>query len=240
MSDTALADDTAEQTGFESLFVTAQDGLRLHVRRYGTPAARRLPIVCLPGLTRNGSDFHELGLAFGRDASQNAETLVQRLAPELKSYLLAHIRPASGERPWTVEVNEMRVGDAEQTQAGKYQEITVRLDLRPPAGAPRSRCNRFLVAFASGTVANSRPGNRSGAGRISNSSGSSLTTTHPSASRHQWPRPTGSTASMIVCSHSSAMAGAYAPRVQVALVVVRTRSGGTCGDQRCHMNAPCW
>lgn len=70
MSDTALADDTAEQTGFESLFVTAQDGLRLHVRRYGTPAARRLPIVCLPGLTRNGADFHELGLAFGRDAAE--------------------------------------------------------------------------------------------------------------------------------------------------------------------------
>jgi len=70
MSDTALAADTAEQTGFESLFVTAQDGLRLHVRRYGTPAARRLPIVCLPGLTRNAPDFHELALAFGRDAAE--------------------------------------------------------------------------------------------------------------------------------------------------------------------------
>ena len=69
MSDAALA-DTAEQTGFESLFVTAQDGLRLHVRRYGTPAARRLPVVCLPGLTRNGSDFHELGLALGKDAAE--------------------------------------------------------------------------------------------------------------------------------------------------------------------------
>ena len=54
MSDTALAAEAAEDTGFTSLFVTAQDGLRLHARRYGTPAARRLPIVCLPGLTRNG------------------------------------------------------------------------------------------------------------------------------------------------------------------------------------------
>ena len=70
MSDTALAAEAAEDTGFTSLFVTAQDGLRLHVRRYGTPAARRLPIVCLPGLTRNGSDFHELGLALGRDATE--------------------------------------------------------------------------------------------------------------------------------------------------------------------------
>ena len=49
MADAALAPapDPAEETGFESLFVTAQDGLRLHVRRYGTAAARRLPIVCL-------------------------------------------------------------------------------------------------------------------------------------------------------------------------------------------------
>lgn len=69
MSDAAVAEAT-EQTGFASLFVTAQDGLRLHVRRYGAPAARRLPIVCLPGLTRNGSDFHELGLALGRDAAE--------------------------------------------------------------------------------------------------------------------------------------------------------------------------
>ena len=69
MSDAALA-DTAEQTGFESLFVSAQDGLRLHVRRYGATAARRLPVVCLPGLTRNGSDFHELGLALGHDVAE--------------------------------------------------------------------------------------------------------------------------------------------------------------------------
>ncbi len=64
MSDAALA-DTADQAGFDSLFITAQDGLRLHVRRYGTSAARRLPVLCLPGLTRNGADFHELALALG-------------------------------------------------------------------------------------------------------------------------------------------------------------------------------
>jgi pimeloyl-ACP methyl ester carboxylesterase len=50
--------------------VTAQDGLRLHVRAWGTRGGRGLPIVCLPGLTRNGSDFHELGLALGRDAAE--------------------------------------------------------------------------------------------------------------------------------------------------------------------------
>ncbi|MGN6551078.1 MAG: alpha/beta fold hydrolase, partial [Pararhizobium sp.] len=43
----------------------AQDGLRLHARDYrpDDPAARaRLPVVCLPGLTRNVRDFHRLAL----------------------------------------------------------------------------------------------------------------------------------------------------------------------------------
>ena len=58
-----------EETGFASLFVTAPDGLRLHVRRYGE-RGRGLPIMCLPGLTRNGTDFHELATSLTRDAAQ--------------------------------------------------------------------------------------------------------------------------------------------------------------------------
>jgi pimeloyl-ACP methyl ester carboxylesterase len=58
-----------DETGFASLFVTASDGLRLHVRRYGE-RGRGLPIVCLPGLTRNGADFHELATALTRDSAQ--------------------------------------------------------------------------------------------------------------------------------------------------------------------------
>jgi len=57
----------ADETAFVSLFMTAADGLRLHVRRYGE-RGRALPIVCLPGLTRNGDDFHELATALTRDA----------------------------------------------------------------------------------------------------------------------------------------------------------------------------
>lgn len=58
VSATTTAD--VDETGFVSRFVTASDGLRLHVRVYGRRGGRELPLVCLPGLTRNGSDFHEL------------------------------------------------------------------------------------------------------------------------------------------------------------------------------------
>jgi pimeloyl-ACP methyl ester carboxylesterase len=64
-----LATEADAEAGFVSRFVTAPDGLRLHVRRYGE-RGRGLPIVCLPGLTRNGSDFHELATALTADAAQ--------------------------------------------------------------------------------------------------------------------------------------------------------------------------
>lgn len=52
----------AEEHG-KSLFVTAQDGLRLHVREYGRRTATALPVVCLPGLARSAADFDELAPA---------------------------------------------------------------------------------------------------------------------------------------------------------------------------------
>lgn len=45
---------------------TARDGLRLHARCYPAHAPHRMPlrpVLCLPGLTRNGRDFHDLALA---------------------------------------------------------------------------------------------------------------------------------------------------------------------------------
>jgi len=47
----------------KSIFLTAQDGLRLHVREYGRRTASALPIVCLPGLTRTVADFATLAPA---------------------------------------------------------------------------------------------------------------------------------------------------------------------------------
>jgi pimeloyl-ACP methyl ester carboxylesterase len=47
----------------KSLYISAQDGLRLHVREYGTPASPGMPVVCLPGLARSAADFDELAPA---------------------------------------------------------------------------------------------------------------------------------------------------------------------------------
>ena len=50
-----------------SAFVTAQDGLKLHVRSHGPRTAAALPVVCLPGLTRTVADFEALAAALAND-----------------------------------------------------------------------------------------------------------------------------------------------------------------------------
>ncbi len=55
-------------SGFESRFIRARDGLKLHVRDYApVKAADTLPVVCLHGLSRSSADFHTLALALARD-----------------------------------------------------------------------------------------------------------------------------------------------------------------------------
>jgi pimeloyl-ACP methyl ester carboxylesterase len=48
--------------GFSDFFYAAPDGLDLHARVYGDATSGRWPVVCLPGLTRNSRDFHDLAL----------------------------------------------------------------------------------------------------------------------------------------------------------------------------------
>jgi pimeloyl-ACP methyl ester carboxylesterase len=53
-----------------SHFVTAQDGLRLHVEVYGSRAGTAAPVVCLPGLTRTSADFQPLASVLASDHGQ--------------------------------------------------------------------------------------------------------------------------------------------------------------------------
>ena len=59
-----------------SVFVTAPDGLKLHVRCYGPRLAPSLPVVCLPGLTRTAVDFEELASALASSPEPPRRVLV--------------------------------------------------------------------------------------------------------------------------------------------------------------------
>jgi pimeloyl-ACP methyl ester carboxylesterase len=63
------------ETDFTPLFISARDGLKLHVRDYGPLASQALPIVCLPGFARTAADFHELALALSRDETKPRRVL---------------------------------------------------------------------------------------------------------------------------------------------------------------------
>ncbi|WP_049733871.1 alpha/beta fold hydrolase [Rhizobium ecuadorense] len=59
-----------DTSGFQERFYTSSDGLTLYARDYRpgeTATAGRLPVICLPGLTRNTRDFHPLALLLSRD-----------------------------------------------------------------------------------------------------------------------------------------------------------------------------
>jgi pimeloyl-ACP methyl ester carboxylesterase len=53
----------ASERNYRSEFVSAPDGLRLHVREYGQAATSAVPVVCLPGLARTTADFDVLAPA---------------------------------------------------------------------------------------------------------------------------------------------------------------------------------
>lgn len=49
-------------SGYKARYFTSQDGLRLYFRDYGDPLSKKKPLLCLGGLTRNSSDFHDLAM----------------------------------------------------------------------------------------------------------------------------------------------------------------------------------
>lgn len=69
-----MADGSAADTG-RDIFVTAADGLRLHVRQYGAPTAPALPVVCLPGLARTVADFAALAPALADDPQRKRRVI---------------------------------------------------------------------------------------------------------------------------------------------------------------------
>ena len=63
---------TSTNDGFDEIYFTARDGLRLYARKYsaaGGDGAARRPVLCLAGLTRNSRDFHDVALALSQNSS---------------------------------------------------------------------------------------------------------------------------------------------------------------------------
>lgn len=66
------------QPEWASRFVHARDGLRLHVREIAARDATKAPLLCLPGLTRNGHDFDAVGAFIARETGRRIITLDSR------------------------------------------------------------------------------------------------------------------------------------------------------------------
>jgi hypothetical protein len=82
----------------------------------------------------------ELELAFGHDVNRNADHLIDRLGPQLASYLLLHIHPISPDgKAWTVQIINMQVQPVQDSPSGPYKELTVHLTMVPPVGAGTRR-----------------------------------------------------------------------------------------------------
>lgn len=61
---------SSDESGFVVRTITAPDGLKLHARDYGgdtSSVSGPPPVICLPGLTRNSRDFHQLALLLSSD-----------------------------------------------------------------------------------------------------------------------------------------------------------------------------
>lgn len=61
--------------GFTEFTYLSQDGLRLAARIYGEASPGTMPVVCLPGLTRNARDFHELALHLAYEAAPRRQVV---------------------------------------------------------------------------------------------------------------------------------------------------------------------
>ena len=72
---------TSHDKPYEEIYFTARDGLRLYGRCYpGLNGTNRRSVLCLPGLTRNSRDFHDLAVALSQhpDVSRTVYTVDYR------------------------------------------------------------------------------------------------------------------------------------------------------------------
>ena len=72
---TSTIDTVGDRQTWTPRFVTAQDGLKLHLRVHGRPGGDALPLLCLPGLARTGADFDTIAAALAGDPEHPRQVL---------------------------------------------------------------------------------------------------------------------------------------------------------------------
>lgn len=78
----------------------------------------------------------ELQPAFGRAVNDSASQLIGQLSPQLRAYLVRHIRPQSPDgRFWTVTVGRLVLQETQNPINGTYRELVAQVQLVPPPGA---------------------------------------------------------------------------------------------------------
>jgi hypothetical protein len=86
----------------------------------------------------------ELELAFGHNVAQQPGKTIAVWGEPLRQYLVSHIHPiAPNGQPWGVQALDMNLAKSEQSQSGPFQEVNVRLALRPPPGESVRRFRLF-------------------------------------------------------------------------------------------------
>jgi pimeloyl-ACP methyl ester carboxylesterase len=79
---------------FDDHTFSAPDGLGLHARIYAPAKESHGDVICLPGLTRNGRDFHDLALHLSQNADRPKRVVAMDMrgrgrsayAPDFKTY----------------------------------------------------------------------------------------------------------------------------------------------------------
>lgn len=78
----------------------------------------------------------ELQAAWGHAVNDSSAQLIARLGPQLRTYLIQHIRLQSIDgRAWAVAVGALTVHETQNPINGTYRELTAQVRLSPPAGA---------------------------------------------------------------------------------------------------------
>lgn len=78
----------------------------------------------------------ELELAYGHDVTKSPATLLQRMSPQLKEYLKAHIRAyQTRTNPWSVEIKSLRMDKGQYAENGiDYWELVAYVVIVPAQG----------------------------------------------------------------------------------------------------------